>query len=173
MPDITIRDLAESDWPTYRALRLAALLESPDAFVGTYADESQKGGEFWRNRIGQAHRFVAEVDSTPVGVVGLGAHGDDPKDGEVFDLWVAPSARQAHVAMTLVAAAARQAAHEGRTSLFFWVLSDSAPAIAFASNYGFRPTSQRRPSTEDGEDEVAMVLSLAADPHAAPNPWIP
>lgn len=172
MADINVRDLTESDWPTYRELRLAALQESPGAFVGTYADESQQNDEFWRNRIGQAHRFVAERETAPVGVVGLGAHGDDPEDGEVFDLWVTPDARASRVAMTLVATAARQAADEGRTRLFFWVLSESAPAIAFAGNFGFRPTSQRRPTTEDSEDEVAMVLSLAADPHSTPHPWL-
>ena len=40
MADIDVRDLTETDWPIYRKLRLAALQESPGAFVGTYADES-------------------------------------------------------------------------------------------------------------------------------------
>lgn len=173
MADIDVRDLTETDWPIYRKLRLAALQESPGAFVGTYADESQRDDEFWLNRIRQAHRFVAERDAAPVGVVGLGAHGDDPEDGEVFDLWVAPDSRAAHVAVALVMAAARQAADEGRTRLFFWVLSESAPAIAFAGNFGFRPTSKRRPTTENSEDEVAMVLSLSADPRSPANPWLP
>lgn len=173
MSDITVRDLTESDWPTYRELRLAALQDSPAAFLGSYDVESHKEEEFWRDRIRTAHRFVAERDSKPVGVVGLGAHGDDAKDGEVFDLWVAPEARALHVAIALVTAAATQSAKEGRTRLFFWAFSDSAPAIAFASNFGFRPTSLRRPTNENGEDEVAMVLSLSADPHSVINPWIP
>ncbi len=53
--------------------------------------------------------------------------------------------------------------------LHFWVGSDNAPAVGFASGFGFRPSDERRPvqsidgATEKKADEVAMVLPLVPD----------
>ncbi len=39
MTDITVRSLGEDDWQDYRSVRLAALRESPEAFVATVDEE--------------------------------------------------------------------------------------------------------------------------------------
>lgn len=176
MADIEIRDLAESDWETYRELRLAALNDSSDSFAGTYEDESIEPEEFWRARIRRAHRFVAERDGETLGVVGLGNFADDTTDreaGEVFDLWVKPNERASRIAASLVVRATQVAAANGRKRLFFWVVPDNVPAVAFATSFGFRPTSARRLVRPKGEDEVALVLSLSEDPTSVKNPLIP
>lgn len=179
MKSVRIRDLDGSDWAVYRELRLAALQESPQAFVGTYSDEREHDEASWRDRIRRAHRFVAESEGAALGVVGLGDHGPDDEGaeaGEIFDLWVAPEARAVRVARALVATACKTASEEGRTHLYFWVVPENVPALAFATNIGFHPTSQRRPTTENGEDEVALVLTLLDDPTSIQNPvmpWLP
>lgn len=176
MADMEIRDLAESDWETYRELRLAALKDSPDSFAGTYEDESVQPDDFWRARIRRAHRFVAERDGRTLGVVGLGKFADDTTDreaGEIFDLWVKPDERASRIAVALVVRAAQEAAVTGRKRLFFWVVPDNVPAVAFATSFGFHPTSARRLVTPDGEDEVALVMSLSEDPTSVKNPFIP
>ena len=176
MADLRARALDEDDWQVYRDLRLAALQESPGAFVDSYGTESTYDETFWRERMRRGRRFVAELDGKKVGLVGLGLHNDDPEIGEVFGLWSAPEARGSHVAWYLVGAAAKQAYEDGRKRLYFWVGSENVPAIGFASNFGFRPTSERRPkrvsSNESDEDEVAMVMPLAADPSSVKNPFI-
>lgn len=177
--NLVLRDLDEADWATYRELRLAALQESPQSFVGTYAEESEQDEDAWRVRISGAHRFVAESKGTTLGIVGLGRPSDAGTDagaGEIFDLWVAPESRAVHVARELVATAREKATDEGLTHLFFWVVPENVPALAFATSVGFHPTSRRRPTTEDGEDEVALVLSLLDDPTSVENPatpWLP
>ena len=40
MSELTVRSLTEDDWEAYRAVRLEALRESPEAFVGTFEEES-------------------------------------------------------------------------------------------------------------------------------------
>ena len=39
MTDTTVRRLVETEWTTYRDMRLRSLQVSPEAFVKTYAEE--------------------------------------------------------------------------------------------------------------------------------------
>ena len=71
MSDITVRVLGEADWQRYREVRLAALKDSPDAFVSTYEEEADYDEAHWRERMTNAQRLLAEVDGAPVGVASL------------------------------------------------------------------------------------------------------
>jgi RimJ/RimL family protein N-acetyltransferase len=174
--DLKIRVLDQGEWKLYREVRLAALEDAPEAFVARFEDEASRGEEFWQERMSRAIRIVAERGDEPVGLVGLGLHDDgDPETGEVLGLWTAPTVRGQHVARGLVSTAARKATQDGFRLLYFWAVSDNATAVGFASSFGFRPTSKRRPvrvadgAAEKIADEVAMVLPLAADPTLADN----
>lgn len=177
MSDSGARVLSEADWQVYRDLRLEALRESPDSFVASYDEESQYDEQLWREQLRRARRLLAERNGEAVGMVGLGIRDQDPEVGEILGLWVAPEARGSRVAWNLVRAAAEQAFADGRRRLYFWVGSDNGPAVAFASTFGFRPTSERRlaraANDVDGSEEVAMVLPLAADPSSVKNPRLP
>ncbi|MDN5896302.1 MAG: GNAT family N-acetyltransferase [Nocardioides sp.] len=178
MADFDIRMLAEDEWRLYRDIRMAALREAPQAFAASVAEEAAHDEDVWRDRMTHARRFVAEREDEALGVVCLGLHNDDQELGEVFGLWTAPSVRGHHVGWGLVASAARRALEDGRRLLYYWVRSDNGPGIGFASSFGFRPTSQRRslvgsePGAEAEADEVAMVMSLSADPTMSRNPYI-
>lgn len=177
MTDIKVRLLVKDEWQLYRDVRLAALRDAPEAFIARFEDEASYDDDFWRDRMSHATRIVAEYGNEPVGLVCLGLHNEDPQTGEVFGLWTAPSVRGQNVARDLVAVARQKAAEDDHRLLYFWVVSDNASAVGFASSFGFRPTSERRPvRVADGEaekdaDEVAMVLPLAADPTRTPNPY--
>ena len=92
----------------------------------------------------------------------------DSQAADICDLWVTPEARNTGVASRLVQAAADQAIKAGRTKLYYWVSTENGRAIGFASNAGFRVTSQRRTTQvenkEFGNQEVAFVLSLVERP---------
>lgn len=164
---ISIRALDEGEWETYRSVRLAALKESPEAFVATYADESRQDEQFWRDRMQRASRLLAERDGEPEGIVGVRQYSEDPEIGEIFGLWVRPESRGSGVARRLVEASAAQAKSDGRTQVYYWVGTENGRAVAFASSFGFRPTSRRRPmrmaNEVDGEQEAALVLPLRGD----------
>jgi len=171
-----VRILTDDDWYAYRALRLAGLQESPEAFVDLYADEVAHSEECWRSRMRRASRLLAERDGIPRGIVSCEVDGDDPALANVFGLWVDPATREARVAWQLMEAVARLATAQNRTHLYYWVGTENTRAMAFAINFGFRPSTDRRPAriqrAEFGEMEIAMVLSVGSDPAAAPNPWM-
>ena len=177
MSDITVRLLVENEWQLYRDVRLAALRDAPEAFRARFEDEASYDDDFWCERMRRAHRIVAERENELVGLVCLGLHNEDPQTGEVFGLWTAPSVRGQHVARDLVATARQKAAEDHRRLLYFWVVSDNASAVGFAANFGFRPTSERRPvrvaagEAKEDADEVAMVLPLLAGPTRTPNSY--
>jgi len=174
MSEITVRVLGVEDWQQYRAARLDALQESPSAFPVTYEEEAAADEASWRARMSRSYRFVAEREGRVVGVVSLGHDPLDPESADVFGLYVSPDARSTGVSWRLVQAAARQARADGCREVSYWVGTENARAIAFAANFGFRPAGERRPSrsrnAEYGEQEVAMILSLEADPGSVPNP---
>ncbi len=187
MSDITVRRLGEGDWQEYKAVRLAALRESPEAFAANARDEEAFDDDLWRDRMTRSERLVAERDDEAVGVLSIGSAKTSPTntddtaadDGsgesdavaEIFGLWVRPSSRGSGVATRLVKEAAQHARDSGRSHVVYWVGTENGRAVAFASGIGFLPTDYRRPmgvvSEEDGEEEIAMVLPLGQDvgPH--------
>jgi len=174
MSEITVRALGEEDWQVYRDVRLAALQESPTAFVASRAEEEALDEPRWRDRLRRSRRLVAERDGSVLGVVSVGeVEEPNARAAELFGLWVAPDARGTGVAWKLVEAGADQALRDGRSHLTYWVGTDNGRAVAFASSFGFRPGNNRRPmrvaSEEDGADEMAMVLPLGVDPGSMPS----
>lgn len=174
MSEINVRALAEDDWQVYREVRLAALQDAPEAFVASRAQEEVFDEERWRERVRRSRRLVAERDGSVLGVVSIGqAEGAHVGAAELFGLWVAPEARGTGVAWKLVEAGAARALADGRSHLSYWVGTDNGRAVAFASSFGFRPGSTRRPmrvaNEEDGAEEMAMILPLGVDPGSVPS----
>ena len=122
----------------------------------------------------RSRRLLAEKDSAPQGIVSLGAYEQDPSAAECFGLYVVPGARGTGVSWRLLEAAAALAVQQGYRQLYNWVGTDNPRAIGFAKNFGFRTTGYRREAhtadLERGDEEMAMVLSLADDVTVAPNP---
>jgi GNAT superfamily N-acetyltransferase len=170
MSAISVRVLQEDDWHAYRDVRLAALRESPKAFLATYAEEAKQPELYWRNCMVQAHRLLAVRDEGPVGVASVEMIEGAPQSADLHDLWVTPEARNTGVASRLVQIAADRAIQDGCTKLYYWASTENGRAIGFAINAGFRLTSQRRTTpiknSEFGDQEIALVLSLANDPAA-------
>jgi GNAT superfamily N-acetyltransferase len=167
MSEITVRALTEDEWEQYRSVRLAALEESPHAFVATLDEEQGYDEALWRSRMNRSRRLVAEVDGRAVGVASVGRAEENPDVAELFGLWVAPEARGTGVATLLVQAGADTARRDGKSHLAYWVGTENGRAVAFASGFGFRPTDSRRPmrvvAEDEGDEEIAMVLALGQD----------
>ncbi len=173
MEEISVRVLRGDDWRDYREVRLAALQESPQAFQATYADEAQRQEPYWRECMALADRLLAERDGVPLGVVSVVIPQGATQSADLCGLWVKPEARNTGVASRLAQAAADQAVRDGCKELYYWVSTENGRAIAFASIAGFRATSERRTTQlqdrEFGDQEIALVQSLAEDPWAVPS----
>ncbi|MFL6065195.1 MAG: GNAT family N-acetyltransferase [Friedmanniella sp.] len=173
MPKMSVRVLDDDDWARYREIRLAALQDAPDAFLSSFEQEQQYDEARWRSEVRDRRPLVAERAERLIGVATLRATDGEPDAADVAGLWVVPEVRHTGVAMRLIEFAAAMAAEEGATKLYYWVGSENGSAIGFALNAGFRATSQRRTAPvrhpEFGDQEIALVLSLAGDPAAVPN----
>jgi GNAT superfamily N-acetyltransferase len=177
MIDLTVRVLGQEDWPLYRAVRLAALEESPDALGASLDQEAAADDAHWRIQMRAARRLVVELDGRVCGVASVGRFGEEPDSADLSGLWVDPSARSTGAAGRLVESAVALAAAEGLKRMYYWVGTENARAIGFATSFGFRVTSHRRVSNpgEDGDDptadqiEIALVLPLEDDSSTVPN----
>jgi hypothetical protein len=59
------------EWETFRAVRLAALTDSPSAFGSTFSEEEGRTEDEWRARLAGRDQFIAEDGAEVLGTVGL------------------------------------------------------------------------------------------------------
>ncbi|GAA3173570.1 MULTISPECIES: GNAT family N-acetyltransferase [Streptomyces] len=158
---VQLRVLTTSDWPLWRAVRLAALSEAPHAFKAGLAEWHNGGEARWRERLAMpdAYCVVALLDGEAVGVAaGL------PGDGgacELRSVWVSPQARGRSVGNQLIAAVEGWARQRGATTLKLAVLPGNEPAAALYRRNGFVDTGEFGDLLSDGVSrERLMVKAL-------------
>ena len=109
---IELRPLAPEDWLLLKAVRLAALADSPQAFGTTLVQAQSRTDAEWQEN---ARRFTllppavsyhASSDGSPCGMANCFVLKDNPQTAELTGFWVAPEQRGTGVGAALVAAAA-------------------------------------------------------------------
>ena len=148
--------LGPQEWPRWRALRLAALAEAPEAFGSTLAQWSGAGDteERWRGRWdGVPHNLVVVQDGRDVGMVSLAAP-DGTEPPELISMWVAPGVRGTGVADAAVGAvlALAATAYPGQPVVLS-VYEHNGAAIRLYARHGFVDAGP----SPDGEGERRMV----------------
>ena len=94
-----IRRLDAHEWREYRAIRLRALADAPDAFGSTLAAEEARPDAWWMERLalGAASStqcpLVAVDGATFLGLVWGRVDAATPPIANVFQVWVAPESR--------------------------------------------------------------------------------
>lgn len=165
-----IRTLHPADWPVYRALRLRALGDAPEAFGSTFAEESQRTDEAWAARLAApalgAHRqgwpFVAELDGAPVGLAWVKLDAQDAATASLYQVWVAPEARDRGVGAALVKAAIAWARARRAHALHLDVTAGDGAAARLYRRLGFVDAGMPVARPDTGLSEQAMVLTLGA-----------
>lgn len=127
--------IGPADWERFRAVRLAALSESPAAFGSRYDDWVDAPAERWQSRLTQVPLTLLAHDGTTVVGVVSGQRVDE-RWVELISLWVAPAARGTGVARQLIAAVADWAAGQDRRT-YLMVRSDNARARKSYERSGF------------------------------------
>ncbi len=157
---IVVRTLTEDDWPEWRALRLAALTEAPEAFGSTLADWSGAGDTEarWRGRLHHVpYNVLALRDDVAVGMVSA---TEPHEDGvELVSMWVAPSARGHGVGDALVDAVAAWARERGVATVTHDVRASNDRAVALYARNGFVDVGAS-PGTPGDPPERRMRRSL-------------
>jgi ribosomal protein S18 acetylase RimI-like enzyme len=159
MPSITVRALEVEEWPLYRAVRLAALADSPAAFLSTLSHEQEFPPEVWQERLVQRNVFVAEDGDTARGMIGIVPR--DPDLAEIVSMWVHPRARGRGVGDLLMTAALRWALERAVPEVRLWAAEGNHHAERLYERHGFQRTGTVKPIRDRaGELEFAMSREL-------------
>jgi GNAT superfamily N-acetyltransferase len=148
------------DWARLRAVRLAALADSPSAFGSTLEREQQYDEERWRAWSRTVATFLAFRNGDPVGIAG-GMAGDSADERTVVAMWVHPEHRRAGVASALLDAVRSWASDDGATRLVLWVTRTNDPAVTLYGRAGFTATGDAKPLPSDPsltEDKLSLEL---------------
>lgn len=140
---ISVRRFNPAEWPIYKALRLRALEESPNAFGSTLDLEREQTDAAWTERLqnavssGQDCALIAEVEGTPSGLVWAKADANDSGTVNIFQMWVAPQARGRGVGDALLQAAIHWAKQYGARFAKLGATCGDNPAVRLYQRTGF------------------------------------
>jgi ribosomal protein S18 acetylase RimI-like enzyme len=137
---MNIRRLKPADALLYRALRLRALREHPDAFTSSYEDDAMQPLEATAARL-QAHAFWGAYEAAELyGFVGLEREprAKNHHKATVVGMYVAPAITGQGVGRALLQALLAHARSQGVESLVLTVTEGNAQACRLYEGLGFR-----------------------------------
>ena len=134
-----IRQLGPDDTAAFRALRLEALLDSPEAFGGDHAEESQFPLEAFGKQITSNAIFGLFQDEILCGIVGLywSTGAKVGHHAHLYSVYLTPAARGTGSSLPLIEAALEHAKALGKLQVALGVSIHNAPAIALYRKAGF------------------------------------
>ena len=138
--NLRVRPGRPEDAPSLRAIRLEALLDSPDAYGETYAECVAWSDDDWAQRARQWNFYVAEIDGRVVGMARGSAHDERPDTRWLFAMYVSPAARGSDAARRLVEAVCAWAVSQGVGALHLYVSRAVPRARSFYTKFGFVDT---------------------------------
>jgi RimJ/RimL family protein N-acetyltransferase len=166
---VEVRKLTEADAGAYRAVRLRALREHPDAFGRAY-EEAQSLDEMtedFRSQHDGGRAFIlGAFDGELVGIVGCARERGRKNEHKalIWGMYVAPEAGGRGVGRALLSAAIERArAWPGLEQLWLSVGAHNARARALYRGCGFEPFGLERRALKLGDryvDEEHLVLFL-------------
>jgi RimJ/RimL family protein N-acetyltransferase len=167
---IAVRRIAPDQAQVLRAVRLAALADTPSAFGSTLARELDFDDSEWEQRALHSASGVRRCtflawhgDGRVVGVVGgYRLDPDGPSDVDLVSMWTDPSVRRAGVGRLLIDAVIDWARTSGAQRVELWVTRGNEPAQRLYESMGFTETGDHQPLPSDPcKDEIRMVLALS------------
>ncbi len=136
---VVVRQLTPDDVEAFRAIRLEALLDSPEAFGGDHAHESGQPIESFLRQITHSAIFGAFADNALRGVVGLFWDSGAKRQhlGHLYTVYVTPEARGTGLGLPMVEAALAHAQSRGLLQVLLGVAAHNDPAIGLYRRAGF------------------------------------
>ena len=141
---LKVREFRIEEWPLYRELRFSSLKESPDAFGRTLQEEQARPTEFWKDRMSEGVQsegslpLIAELDSTPCGLVWARLKSTDPQEVNVYQMWVHPDYRGKGIAQAFMKHIIEWARRIGATQIVLGATCGDTPANRLYKGLGFK-----------------------------------
>ena len=167
MREPIIRPFEPNEWLLYRDARLAALMDSPDAFGSTYERSKTFSDSEWQARLTDARpdsdlALGVFVAAKVVGMSWTKVDSDDEKIAHLFGMWVDPRFRGRGIARRLLDASAKWARGLGLDELGLDVTLGNTPAQKLYEAAGFSRVGVTEPLREGSELRVqSMILKLS------------
>jgi len=152
---IAILPITPQNTFVFKAVRLRALQDTPQAFGSTYAKELQLTDSDWLQR---AERWNGESgvgflamddDDSACGIAGSFLDQNDATRAHLISMWTAPAHRQQGIGRLLVNEVLNWAQSRNARVLQLMVTSINEPAIRFCQRLGFAPTGRTEPYPND------------------------
>lgn len=166
-----VRRLQADEWQAYRAIRLRALADAPDAFGSTLAAEQVLPDETWAARVAKSAEsgidcaLVAEESGVFVGLLWAKVDAQEADRVNLFQMWVAPEARGRGVAAALLDQALGWIRERGTRVVHLGVNDANGGALRLYGRAGFRAIGAPYPMREGAphmEQEMRLDLSGTA-----------
>jgi len=147
-----------ADASRLRAIRLEALLDSPQAYGSTYQDSRSWADRHWRALCREWNYYLAEREDRVVGVASGGINELHPGTRWLYGMYVSPSSRATGVAHQLLEAVETWARQEGVESLYLHVAAPMQRARAFYEREGFVATGEV--TTMDRDPTITLATMV-------------
>lgn len=160
---VRLHHVEPDEWESHRDIRLEMLLDAPDAFWFTHADEVGLTEARWREQLTGSWIVQARVGGSVVGSAGLGPHWEPGREqtATLWGMYVTPSARGRGVGELLVHAVLDEARRRGHAEVVLEVANTNTGAIALYERCGFTPTGATSPHARRTDiHELEMVCPL-------------
>ncbi len=157
---LVVRATSVEDAHDYRALRLEALADSPDAFATTLAEARAYDPARWEALAASGATVLAWRGRRVVGMATGGENDARPGTRWLYGMYVTPVERGRGVAEALVEAILQRTRALGATALFLQVTGAMGRARAFYARLGFEPTGERAAMRRD----PSLALATLARP---------
>jgi ribosomal protein S18 acetylase RimI-like enzyme len=132
----------------------------PSAYLASLSVERREDSWHQVLREGHSELLLAWVGESLAGFVSYGPSRDDdapPNRGEIWAIYVAPSAWSTGVGTALWQAARRQLRELGHSTVSLWVIAGNERAIRFYLSAGFRAEPDSEKTFEIGGRELREV----------------
>ena len=161
MPDIKL--LAPDEWLWLQNIRLAALQDSPHAFLATYEQEKRYVEAQWRAEFARGDWYVIVHDDEPVSLLGATREPAMPAHERYIEyLWVSRRRRRSGIARSMLTSVIDRLRGSGVRTVYLWVLDGNEVAIQLYEKVGFVSTNHRLSLPEHparGEERMRLDLS--------------
>jgi ribosomal protein S18 acetylase RimI-like enzyme len=160
VPDIKL--LSPQDWRLLRAIRLAALKESPEFFLATFSEELAFTRDSWRTEFERGDWYIGYRQKQAISMIGCTREETTPLTECFLEyLWVTPEARRSGAASRLLTDIIERLHTAGIRRALLWVMDGNDAAIRLYQRVGFVRTQIRHPlAARPGRSEELMKYDL-------------
>ncbi len=167
--NIKITRLSPDEWASYRALRLEALQNEPQAFCSSFAETYARPESYWRGRLESVSKgkdnwllFARDGKGNLLGMVGAGV--EEPGTATVISMYVTGKARGQGTGKALLDALLAELHLAGTiTKISLQVNSIQQPAVKLYEGCGFKVVKKLRYFSGDGKEYDDYIMEMKKD----------